>query len=598
MVLFFSIVFAFLTNIADFYPLFLDPDRWVPVNTPPLAVGDEYHYFSALKMIAFGNHYGIPYDNVNGPFYLELIRIVPYILNLPAYYLGSMLFDCRYGILFVRFFDMLLLFFAIFYFIQTVNRSNGWKNRLGLSISSIFLIFYGFQGLQTFFIQSDLLIALHDSIAYFGYLTNDAFIYNNSTINDLGRAINSATTAPIFLFLLALRLREKTFSLTRFIVFLVVLAFTSLPLAVVFGVISVVLDLIHKEERSKIIQTVAVGAILGIAIIAVQTKIIFSTTTSAQEVVNVGAHLSFEWGYLAAPIVAFFTVLIGKKYLSQSVIAVLIIISLFEPLAMTIGGEHGSRLWLRSAIIPFLVLLTYLLLTFIYVSVQKLLLENKTATRTLMVLVAVMLTAIIGNFSWNNAVYLAEHEERFVNDSQLLSYILRDKDSSVVITNSTQIAMLTQLYDPSSTPLMGHFSLQSGGYQRHWEQTLLNFELLGIPSEAILQKIKKEAPQRHWLGKREMMKPGTKEYEEFYFDELLFMSTYATYNAKMMKDKVKNKEQQLEDSFYHLHVDTSAMGSLIENKKIIYLIDETMPLVPLIKTTDKVILFSHFKIFS
>lgn len=596
-----SLFFAFLTNVADFYPLIADPARWVPVNTPPLAIGDEYHYFSILKMMALGNHYGIPYDSMNGVFYIEFIRIVPYLVNLPVYYFGASLLDCRYGILFVRFFDMMLLFLAMYYFLQTLNRLNGWKESIYLPIVSVFIIFYSFNGLQTFFVQSDLQSMADNVLTYFYYLDNERFIYNNSTLNDLGRAINSSTTAPIFLFLLAYRLRKKAFGFVPFLFFLVILAFTSLPLAVVFGFLSITLDMLEKMDRIKILLRLIAGGGIGIVIIALQSKLIFAMTISAQEVIDLGSHFSFGWGYFAAPIFAFVIIVAGKRHLSRPVIAMLLILSLFQPLAMSIGGEHGSRLWLRSAIIPYLVLSVYVILSFITIAIKKLLLENTTAYRPAFMLVVLGLLIVIGKFNWSNAAYLAEYQERFVDDPALLSYILKDKSASVIVTNSTQVSMLSQLYDPSSRPLMGHYSLQPRGYRENWAKTLVNFELLGIPSESIIQNINQEAPQRHWLGKRETMRTGTKDFEDFYFDELLFISTYTTYNHQMLHDKTKNAQQLLEDSFYQMHPERSAIYSSLKTRKLTCIIDDTMPLVPTENRKYKmkaITEFSHFHICS
>lgn len=599
--IFFSFVFAIMINMADMYSIIIDQARWVPVNTPPLAVGDEYHYFSVLKMMVFGGHYGIPYDSIHGILYLEFSRITPYILNLPIYYFGSVVFDTRYGILFVRIFDMLLLFFSMYYFIQTINRSNGWKNNIFLSIASIFLFFYGFQGLNTFFVQQDLMLAIQGFFRFFGYIIQENFIYNNSTINDLNRAIIASTTAPIILFIFALRLRTKEISLIQFTILLLILAFTSMPVAVAFGIISLSLDIANKVNRYMIIRTMISGIIVGVMAIAVQTKLIFGTAESAQEVINLGIGFSFGLGHFTALMFALLMVIIVRKHLSIPVIIILLILSLFQPLAMTIGGEHGSRFWLRSTNIPFLVLFIYFILTFIYSACIKKLKQHIFLQRLLLIVFAGVLGSIIIIFSWRNTAYLITHNERFVDNPQILSYILSDKEPSVVITNSTQVAMLCQIYDPVSTPLMGHFSLQSSGYRGSLTKALVNFELLGIPSETIIHSINKEAPQRHWLSKRESLRLGTQDFEDFYFDELLFVSTYASYNRKMLQDQTMSKQKILQPSFYQMNLEKINAYSLIEHKKLIYIIDNKMPLLPKTKATENIhnILYSsNYLIYS
>lgn len=586
--IFFSFIFAIMINMADLYSILIDNAGWVPVNTPPLAVGDEYHYFSVLKMMAFGDHYGIPYDPIHGILYLEFSRITPYILDLPIYYFGSVVFDTRYGILFVRIFDMLLLFFAMYYFIQTINRSNGWKNNIFLSITSIFLIFYGFQGLNTFFVQQDFILAIQGFFRFFGYIIQENFIYNNSTINDLNRAIIASTTAPIILFILALRLRIKEISFIQFTIFLLILAFTSLPVAIAFGIISLSLDIANKVNRYMIIRTMITGIIVGVIAIAIQTKLIFGTAESAQEVINLGIGFSFGLGYFTALMFALLMVIIARKHLSIPVIITLLILSLFQPLAMIIGGEHGSRFWLRSTSIPFFMLLIYLTLALTHSVFIKYSKNHILYQRLIQILIIGFFGSFIVGFTWRNTDYLVSHNERFVHDPQILSYILSDKEPSVVITNSTQVAMLCQIYAPVSTPLMGHFSLQSNGYKGSWTKALVNFELLGIPSETIIHSINKEAPQRHWLSKRESLRLGTQDFEDFYFDELLFASTYASYNHKMLEDQTMSDQKILQPSFYQMKLEKTNTYSLLENKKLIYIIDNKIPLVPKTKATKNI----------
>lgn len=600
LIVFFSLFFTFLINLPDIYCIIADVNRWVPVNTPPLAIGDEYHYFSVLKMMAFGGYYGIPYDQLSGILFLEFSRIIPYILNLPIYYLGSVWFDTRYGVLFVRIFDALLLYFAMYYFIQTINRLNGWKNNIFLSITSIFLIFYGFHGLNIFFLQKNIFFALENFYTFFGYIMTENFIYNNSTINDLSRAIIASTTAPIILFMLSLRLQIKKISLILFITILLILSFTSLPFAIAFGLISIFLDIYNKIGLYIILRNMLVGLVIGSIVVLIQTKLVFGIAESAQEVISLGFNLSFRIEYFTLPLIIFLIVLIAKKNLSIPIAFVLLILSLFQPLAMVIGGEHGSRLWVRSNTIPFIILFIHLTVTFIHFGFMKYFKDYLIFKRLIIVVIISSFTSLIFLFTWKNTVYLSTQDERFVNNSQILSYILNDKESSVIVTNSTQVAMLIQLYDKVSTPLIGHFSLQSLGYKKSWEKTIVNFELLGIPAINILQNISNNAPQRYWLRKREALITNMSDFASFYFDELLFASTYATYNHQMLKDKIINDQKILQPSFYQMKLEKESTYSMIKNKKVVYIIDTTMPIIPSIESIQNrrgLVQFANYEIY-
>lgn len=597
-IVFFSLFFTFLINWVDFYCMITDNSRWVPVNTPPFGIGDEYHYFSVLKMMAFGNYYGIPYDSLNGILYLEFIRIVPYIINLPIYYIGSEIFDCRYGILFVRLFDMLLLFFAMYYFFQIITRLNKWKDNCYFSIFSIFLIFYGFNIFQPLLSENNLISVARN---IFVYITRDSFIYTHATINDLNRAIIASATAPIILFIFALRLSVKNLSLMQFLLALIILAFTSLSTAIAFGLISLSLDVINKVSRYRIIWHMIIGLLLGVIIIAIQTKLIFGMSISAQEVINFGSSFSFGFECLTAPFISILIILLFKRYLSPSVIVTLLILSLFQPISYIVGGGHGSRLWLRSTIIPFIVLFVYLMLTVMYSSIIKYYAKKIILRRGILIFTIITLAILIGIFTWRNNTYLITHNEKLVYNSAILSYILDDRESSIVITNSTQISMLTQLYDKTSTPLMSHFSLQGDGYKKNWEKTLASFELLGVPSKLIIENIRKVAPIGDWQTKREVLKLNTKNFENFYFDDILFMSTYATYNYQMLKDKVKNEYQELEGSFYQMQLDISSIYSLLDNKKLVFIVDQTMPFssnIYISNSMKQIAEFENIKIFS
>ena len=102
-----------------------------------------------------------------------------------------------------------------------------------------------------------------------------------------------------------------------------------------------------------------------------------------------------------------------------------------------------------------------------------------------------------------------------------------------------------------------------------------NFELIGVDFKKILENINITAPQRHWLAKRVDIIKYDENYFKYYFDELLFLSTYCSYNNKMLIDKVKTKDNLLTKKFYELDIsdEKKRISNILNNKDIIYLVD-------------------------
>jgi hypothetical protein len=564
-----SIIFILFANIADLYSMIIDIDSWVPVNTAPLSVGDEYHYYSVLKLLTVVDFYSI--NN------LEFSRIIPYIVNMPIYYIGTNLFDARYGILFVRLFDMVLLFYSLVYLFNTVNYLNKWKNNIYISIISIFVIYYCYAGFKTLFSHHELewIIHVFSNNILFQYLLDESFIYNNVSMNSLSRAIVSSTSGPIIIFMFAYRLKHKQFSTTQLFIFLLILIFTSFPTAVAFGLVSILLDLTNKVKSSYILKNLIVGIVLGMSSLIIQNYLIFSSTISGKEVIDINYDFNFLYGYLTALFIALIISFLGRKQLSTQIIITLIALSVFQPLAFIFGSEHLSRLWIRASIIPYISLLIYILINYIFVGFKFLFSKY---SYIIFSLISLVLILFFGVFSWNNAKYLAKYNERFVKDKSLLHEILQDYNNSIIITNSPNVALLCQLYNISSKPLMGHFSLQTSGYRMNLARTIVNFELLGIVEDDIINNIDKNAPRRTWLNKRKELVSNKQLDRKFYFDNILFMSTYVSYNIKMQNDNMKTKENLLTSNFYKIELEKDKEGiyTLIKDKQKVFIIDNSL----------------------
>jgi hypothetical protein len=565
-----AILFTLINNSFDLYSMYIDLDRWIPVGTPPISIGDEYHYYSILKMFV--------YDDISNISYTELSRLFPYILNVPIYYVGSELFDTRFGILFIRIYNMLLLYFALYYFLYTINKINKWQHNKYIIIFSIFTIFYCFTGFRNLFASSSLdsVITVLTTLKYnvFNYLLYDfSYVYNYSSMNSLSRAINSSTSTPIILFIFAYRLNKENISIYEFLILLFILIMTSLPVAVAFGIVSVLIDIYSKQSKEYIIKTIFFGSIFGIAFILLQSKLILSGSIASSEVMHLGFDFIFKKSYFIAPFIAILISLIGRKYLSPYFIILLIVTSLFQPLGFLIGGTHGNRLWLRSNILIFNPLLIYTIIVFSIFSINKILYDKYNIIKTIF---ASSLLFIYAKFAVYNALYLIKHNERFVSNKNIIKFINKIKKDSIIVTNSPEISLLTSIYDKNAKPLMIHFSLQKDGYIQNLERTYLNFKLINneLTIKEFLLMFKKDDPIRKWARYRIS---DMDIIENSYSSNILFSATYCSYNKKMLENKHILTSKKLTNFFYNLDLNISSIDNEIKGKNIIYVLDKSLP---------------------
>lgn len=563
-VLLFAFVFIILGSFFTLYALFLDHQSWVPINTLPFKVGDDYHYFSILKMFIYGDFSEIP--NV------EFSRTVLYVVNMPVYYLGSSLLDTRFGILFVQLFNLLCLYYAIYYFFTAINKINGWNQKISLIIFTIFVVFFGFHGLQYFFSSYDWSFIINNNI--FSYLENNMHIYNRGSISDLDRAFNSSTVSFIVLFVFGYILKNNT-NLFQNTFILVVLVFTNVASAIVFGILTVLFEIYRNESIKKVVFNGFILATLGILLLLVQKKLFIESTITVQEVVDFSITFNIVFKYFSAPIASLIIIILFHKYFSKKTLIVIFILSLFQPIAFSLGG-HWTRLWIRGPIIPFITIFSYVSIYLFIMYGNKFFVKLVYKEKVGYFIFGIFLF-YFSYFSYNNTLFLLENNSNYIHDQKKLKIVLNDDYKGLIITNSPSLALLIDLYSKNSRPLMKHYTLQQDSYIENFKRTILNFELLGISQKKFLENIKSDSPKRLWVRKRKNIFREKSLLEQFYFDEILFSSTYASYNNQMKKDNVLSLKRVLNDSFYKLDFNTSKQFEEIQDKKQIFLMDMDFP---------------------
>ena len=110
----FAIVVSILIEAPLVYARLKDKERWVPINSAPWMIGDDFYYYSFLNL-----HHKKILKRFYKKYHNIYIRSAPssnkfqlagVVLNMLPYHLGWMLEDKRLGVLFVKIWNRFFYF--------------------------------------------------------------------------------------------------------------------------------------------------------------------------------------------------------------------------------------------------------------------------------------------------------------------------------------------------------------------------------------------------------------------------------------------------------------------------------------------------------
>lgn len=273
--------FGLTIVFPDLYPAITNIESWIPVNTPPYSIGDDYFYYGILnKFVQDGVSFPNDSFSVNYNLRHEFVRILGYGVNLPFYKLGTLILDQRLGILFVRFFNAFFLYLAIVYFFKQVSVLQKEKtNFIVIHLMSI-----------VFFFFFKILYPPYTEILKIPDWFNGSYIYFHGQFNDLLRAIFSGTSGFIMLFSFGYLIKifnkdeysGKHFSIP--VILFCLLSFVHLPSAIVILFVSGLL-LLFKYKLQFFIKHkfyIAFVLFLFVLVFFVQKMILTSTEMSKE----------------------------------------------------------------------------------------------------------------------------------------------------------------------------------------------------------------------------------------------------------------------------------------------------------------------------
>ena len=115
-------ILSLITHLPDLYSLYKNNKQWIPINFPPYVLGDDYHYFSILNFIhrRFLNlffKYKLSFPKLTAT---SKFQFFGFLFNLPAYHLGFLFRDRRYGVLFVRIWNNICLGISFFLLLSVI----------------------------------------------------------------------------------------------------------------------------------------------------------------------------------------------------------------------------------------------------------------------------------------------------------------------------------------------------------------------------------------------------------------------------------------------------------------------------------------------
>ena len=547
--------------MPDLYSLLQNTHSWIPVNSYPYAIGDDYYYFSVLNAI---NHhfFSLPRDPLFPEFIakMDTTTLLAYVCMLPFYKIGTFLVDQRFGILFVRL-TMAAFFYLSAHHLITALRKN--QNPYVTATNHYSPIFEN----QALIIWIFLLLPkvsrifqypIHESfVNHLSVILQPILVFQNSSFNFFTRAMNASVTAPLFLLSLVALLwlfglrSKKNLNLDFTIPTLIFIffCFVRLPQALVFLFLSFLLLL--DRYRSKLFTVhwkKMLPATLALLVIPLALDRFMFTNEVSQQVVAVefanpftGLSLSdicltvFKALSVFLVPLAFYP-LFRRKY-SRPIFILFFGVAIFN-ICNFMGAVHLNRFWQRVAEIPYGVFTFYFLTETLVIGLKKIF-RNNNLPSFVTPLLAILSWGIFGAFFYTSSVNLYQTNDRKTLHPELLNYLLTHQESdSVIITNSTEVAYWVPMYTHRKI-IFKDLTLQPFYYSKHFKGVMTNFAILGTEKQTFKNFLMthQKDPAYGWLKDRPFSYLEKEKYSQYMADDILNLGLYRTFNTLLKQDQ-------------------------------------------------------------
>jgi len=512
LVLIFAIVLSILIELPLIYARLRDKKRWVPINSAPWMIGDDFYYYSFLNLY---------HKKLLKKFYKQYhhiyIRRVPIsitfqlagvILNMIPYHLGWMLEDKRLAVLFVKIWNRFLLFISIYFCAFSI------LDLLGSTMSTV--EYFGLT-LLFFAIYPGPLSLSKNGLLWNSF--NNKHLFDYAQVNDLTRGMHSETTVPILFFAIATLLSAVGMQQIAIAIgiFSIILYFQYFPAFIVFGLLSITILVYY--------HFFVVAILIGSAFFLMALYYVYilgKCKVSSELIVHDDGRKLFRFGKRSSVeflIISAVCLAIYFQYKNPTLTILVSISSLFF-LTNFLFKHQLSRFWDRGAT-------SIVQLIMASVCVKEVFEYN---SNYLYIMVALLLSLIILYFSRNTLFLWDKSSTKTVNEAAVNSLVMNSKSELVYVTDNLELSSYIDLYT-NDRPLILNFMLQTKGYKDHLVDICLNYKYLGYNLEAFLGFLTGPAGDWRSLKARENI-----DESYTYRHEVQYLSTCYLFNHKIIID--------------------------------------------------------------
>lgn len=527
----------------------------MPVNCPPFAIGDDYYYYTQLNKL----HQKI-FNLSNQPIKLlgtVKLLFVTYLVNIPFYHLGYIFNkDRRYAILSVRLFNSFFLLLSLYYLVVSSGRLFSYDVSLYLGLSVSLIVF----------ITSPFYFSCYALSSILFNLDNKKHIQQRSSSNELLRAIQMSTTAPLLLFATGFLLQTIAGHVTNFHILVllglsVVLYFSSTFIGLGYSLILFILfsSLLHNGEIKAPAYSVflILCAFFSFCSLLLQKYFINSCEVSSEVFatahIKQGFKIKFQKikptdNYLKKVSRYYFTNNNKIEPLVTVMFSVLFIAYIKYVLGISIPNNfalfflvlstfvlpyifelhQASRIWIRGFLVIYSTSLIFLIVFLFYKNVDEYFFISS----------VVMTLVMLFYYYFKNSVFLFNNYERRTFKQGILDFALSKKGQTdqMIATDSVDFIYFVNLYTNKNL-LFTDYIAQNNGYIENLEKFVTAFKLCGYSLDEIQKVFKSVCTAEDSFNKREITHFSDLEYmEKKYFQNLDFLVSYKSHNTKMFKD--------------------------------------------------------------
>ena len=467
-------IFSAITALPDLYALYKNSKQWIPINFPPYISGDDYHYFSILnflhrRILNLFYNYKLSFPKLATT---SKFQFFGFLFNLPAYHLGFLFRDRRYGVLFVKIWNNICLGISFFLLFSVIVNLLEIKTEIFYSALSSYVAFFLLYPGP--FRRRSIILNLN----------KNTHIQKYEHANDLLRGMFSATSAPLYLLSSSLLIYSHTINYLDPIISLLVillipiLFFVYLPIAVVYGISVILLALLSQNFMLSAFSIIILVLLIFFYILTVRKDEVGRELYAHN---NRGKIFIFNFPMIVRIVVIMIPCFLIAIYFFNKQILFMVLLILF------LGGLSFTFFFKKHQLSRFYDRGSCILLQAITIIILFIILEN-----TFSLILGILLFTLLVKFFTQQSIYLYKNSVtvcsysvyKRINFISLFSKL--KKTSNIIVTDNFIISGLVDAFGCDET-LLRNYSLQSLGYKKHLENICKNFSILGYSRKSLIK---------------------------------------------------------------------------------------------------------------